>query len=834
MGFVYDDARGQAIGLQSPNMNGSGAPPGENPMFPMNLTRRAVGGIALGTLWLWSPAVVATVQVAITPTSAIVQAGIGTQPFTATVTGTTHTGVTWQVNGTSGGSATVGTISSSGVYTAPSSVPSPATVVVRAVSVAAPARSASARVTVTAPVAVTVSPAATSVPTGATTTFTAKVAHSTNTAVTWQVNGVPGGGSTTGTITTAGVYQAPAVVPSPAAVTVTAVSVADPSRSASATVTVIQAVSMIAPRTAALTSAQTQQFTAVLAGGGPTTWTATGGTISATGLYVPDGTAGTYTVTASNGTSSVTANVAVTTLAGVYTYHNDLGRTGQNLEEYALTPATVSSGSFGKRWSCALDAPAYAQPLYVANLAIGGGTHNVVIVATQNDTVYAFDADAPSCVTYWKTSFLSAGVTAVPGQAVGSRCVDIKGTYGITGTPVIDPATGMLFLVAATQTTATQAITQTLHALDLATGTDVVTPQTIAAAAIGSSPAFSALYQNQRAGLALYNGGIFIAWASHCDTQPYNGWVMLYNEALEQLATFNATPNGSEAGIWMSGGAPVVDSTPRLFFSTGNGSFNDTNDQLPAPSDSFGESFLALDPASLGVVDYYTPSAEAAWSNADLDISSAGVLALPDGAGPSGHPNVLVGGSKQGYFWMIDRTAMSLYSSTGNNTVQFLKLPGTSACGQCLYTTPAYWNGAVYVNAIGGPVLELQLASGLLPATPTTSGNPPAATAVPTSQSAEIYKFPGATPSVSASGATNGLLWTLDNNANGTNNGSAPLGPAILRAYDATNLATTLYSSATLPADTGGNAVKFMVPVIANGHVYVAGASQLTVYGLAP
>jgi hypothetical protein len=602
----------------------------------------------------------------------------------------------------------------------------------------------------------------------------------------------------------------------------------------------------LTPRNAALTLAQTQQFSVSNAPAGTTlTWAVDGvaggnstvGTISSGGLYTAPASAGTHSVTATGSTQPAltgSAALAVTDLSGVTTWHNDLARTGQNLHEYALTPATVSGGNFGKRWSCPLDGTVYAQPLYVAHLAIGGGVHNVLYVVTMHDTVYAFDADSSTCATFWTLSLInpSAGVTT---QANVAGCADTPGEYGITGTPVIDPNSQTLYLVAAT--TENGSNVQRLHALNLVTGTEATnSPVAIAAQLPGTGDGntvvvFNPLYQNQRPGLVLTSdGGVVIGWASHCDVPaaPYHGWMMRYDAAsLAQIAVFNDTPNGNAGGIWMSGGAPAVDSGGNMFLSTGNGTFDDTTGSLApmAPNNDFGESFVRLNQATLVLQDFYTPSNYQNWSGADLDISAGGITVLPDGTGPAGHTNVMVGTDKQGHLWMIDRSSMSGYLPGMDNTVQFLTLP--YAYEYAIHSCLAYWNATIYVSVGKGPLLALQLnANGLVP----FSGS----VAIAASQSVETYNFPNPTPAISASPNGGAIAWVLDNNANGTDTGSTALGPAILRAYDATNLATTLYSSATLAADAGGNAAKFAVPVVANGHVYVAGTGVLTVYGLAP
>jgi hypothetical protein len=448
----------------------------------------------------------------------------------------------------------------------------------------------------------------------------------------------------------------------------------------------------------------------------------------------------------------------------------------------------------------------------------------------MHNSVYAFDADDPRCITYWRVSFLGTGVTSIP--ASDTACGDILTEIGITGTPVIDPTSQSLYLVAATKENASYF--QRLHALSLATGSEQAAPMPIQASVpttAGGTVTFSPLLQNQRSGLVLTSGGVYIAWGSHCDVRPYWGWLMRYDAtSLAQTTVLNTTPDGTEGGIWMSGGAPAVDSTGSLYFSTGNGTFDDTASVLPplAPRRDFGMSFLKVDPASLAVQDFYTPSQEAALSASDSDISSSGITVLPDGTGPAFHPKVLIGGDKRGHLWMIDRTQMQRFSSTSDNVVQYLTLPNPGNCADCGYTTPSFWNETVYVSINSGPLMALPLTGGLIPG---TSQN----IVVPTSQSHESYLYPSPTAMISASPAGNGIVWVLDNHTNGTGDLSTTTrNPAVLRAYDATNLGLTLYSSSVLPADSAGTAVKFTLPVVANGHVYVAGASQLTVYGLAP
>jgi len=613
------------------------------------------------------------------------------------------------------------------------------------------------------------------------------------------------------------------------------------------------------PQLAPLTLSQKQPFTATVSGGGAVSWSveaivggnAAVGTINASGLYSPGSAVGIHTIAATsvaNSSQAGTAVVAVTDLAGVYMHHNDLARTGQNLQEYALTPANVNSKQFGKIWVCAVDGDVYAQPLYVANLAIANGVHNVVFVATEHDSVYAFDADASPCMTYWHVSFVNGtNITTAPAsvlfESANIMAWDILNEIGITGTPVISPTERSLYVVAKTQETdANNHVTyhDRLHALTLATGSEQTNSPVDITATVptkSGTTIFSSQIQNQRPALLLssYADGtaVYIAWSSYSDIGAYHGWVMAYDAAtLTQVAAWTDTPNGTKGGIWMSGGGIAVDSSGALYLNTGNGTFDDTADIVPplAPNNDFGESYVKLDPSSLAVTDYYTPSQNAAWTQKDEDLASSGVTLLPDNTGPSGHPNVFVGSDKEGHLWMLDRDLMSRFSPTSDNTVQYLTLPGIASCPplNCTYSSPAYYNGKVYIGMVTNPVRAFTLVDGSF----SESGGIATASSV----TRETYGYPGVTPMISASPAGNAIVWVLDTNANGTytQTSFAASSPAVVRAYNATNLAKTLYSSSMLARDTAGNAVKFTTPVIANGHVYVAGSHQLTVYGLMP
>jgi hypothetical protein len=492
-------------------------------------------------------------------------------------------------------------------------------------------------------------------------------------------------------------------------------------------------------------------------------------------------------------------------------------RTGENLSETILTPSNVNPQEFGKLSQLRVDGAVYAQPLYKADVAVPNrGTHNVLFVATENDSVYAFDADTYALL--WHDSFIdpAAGLTPVPSQDV--RTNDIIPQIGITGTPVIDPATNTLFVIdkAKYSAGASPFYFQQLHALDLATGAEklggpVVIQANVAGRGAGTvrgRVAFDALTQNQRSGLLLDNGVVYIAWASHGDNGPYHGWLMAYNaQNLHQLSVFNTTPNGTEGGIWMSGGAPASDASHSVFIVTGNGTFS-----AQRRGNDFGDSVVKLSEAGgLRVVDYFTPVNQAFLSTHDLDLGAGGALLLPDQPGP--HQHLLVTAGKQGTVYVVDRDNLGGFGRGSDRIVE--EIPG--AMLESL-STPAYFNHAIYYvgTAPAGDVLK---------AFPIVNG-----TVFPTAAHGQyIYGFPGSTPSISANGNTSGIVWTLDNG------GFASFAPAILRAYDATNVGRELYDSTLAGArDRAGPAVKFTVPTVVNGKVYVGGFGVVTVYGLLP
>jgi hypothetical protein len=580
----------------------------------------------------------------------------------------------------------------------------------------------------------------------------------------------------------------------------------------------------LSPAAAAITLTRTQQFTATVPGGGAATWTVDGiangnstvGTISSAGLYTA-GAAGLHTVvatSAANPAQSATSTVAVTDLPGVYTYHNDTSRDGANTQEYALTTANVAS-SFGKLASCAVDGVIYAQPLWVANVTIGGAAHNVVFVATEHDSLFAFDADSTACTLLWQVSLIdgahggTAGETSVPstpGAALVASGLDIEPEIGVTGTPVIDPATGTLYVVSKS-VIAPYLFYQRLHAIDITTGNEKTgSPVTISASVPGTGSGsgsttvvFSAKQENQRAGLAFASGTVYISWSSHEDSNPWYGWVMAYQyngSSFTQSAAFNATPNTRDGGIWMSGDAPAVDANGNLYVSTGNGNF-DANSLTP-PNNDYGDSLLQLTSA-LAVNQYFAPSDEATLYADDGDFGSGGAAMLADLPAGSAVIHALVCGGKDGSLYVLNR---DLLGGLGD-VFAVQKIP----LGHGIFSTEALWNGNLYVAPAGGALDAYQL-------TPST------VQFNLTSLSSHVYGFPGSTPSVSAAGTQNGLVWALDSSSYCTYR-STSCGPSVLHAYDATDVATELWNSSTNPQDAAGYAVKFSLPTVANGRVYV-------------
>ena len=496
----------------------------------------------------------------------------------------------------------------------------------------------------------------------------------------------------------------------------------------------------------------------------------------------------------------------------VLTYKNDVSRTGQNLTESVLTTTNVNSASFGLLRFLAADGKVDAQPLYLSGLTVKGVAHNVVYVATENDSVYAYDAD--SGAQLWQVSLLGSG--EAPSDPVFG-CSQVTPEIGVTSTPVIDRtagANGTLFVVAMSRTISTATYHQRLHALDVTTGAELLnSPADISASypVAGGSMSFDPAAYEERAALLLSQGTIYTSWTSHCDVAPYSGWVMAYNEAtLAQIAVFNAAPNSGGGGpaIWMAGGGPAADAAGNVYLLTANGAFETTLTSSGFPSQSdYGNSFLKLTLSgnSLSVADYFTMYNEVDESGADEDLGSGGILLLPDLIDSGGTTRHLaVGAGKDGNLYVVNRDSMGKFNASTNNIWQQL----TGVLGGGIWSTPAYFAQTVYYGPTNGHLQAFTVADAEVNAM---------------TQSAATFTFPGTAPAVSANGTASGIVWAHEN-AN----------PAVLHAYDASNLAHELYNSsqAANGRDQFGAGNKFITPTIADGKVFVGATNGVAVFGL--
>ncbi|HEX8792099.1 MAG TPA: hypothetical protein VF765_14190 [Polyangiaceae bacterium] len=490
----------------------------------------------------------------------------------------------------------------------------------------------------------------------------------------------------------------------------------------------------------------------------------------------------------------------------VLTYHNDNARTGQYPKETLLTPSNVNATSFGKKFSQPVDSYVYAQPLFVPALKVGGQTHDVVFVVTENDSVYAFDADAAGPVL-WHTNV---------GMALScsdlNDCGDLVPGAGITGTPVIDPSTQTMYLVALSKDSGGK-FHHRLHALDLTTGAEKLGgPIDVSPTAPGTGAnsqngtvQFDPGTHYQRCALLLEGGVVYVGIGSNAESNTDNhGWVVGYKASdLTPTMTFCTSPNDNWVSVWQSGGGPASDSAGYVYLETANGTFD-----VDTGGSDYGDSALKLDPSGK-VVDYFTPFNQAALSGADIDFGSANPVVLPDQTGPVAHE--LLASGKPGILYLLNRDAMGhFHAGSDSQIVQSVSaFPNTSGVTSGIFMSPAYWNGNVYVAGIDGSVQAFGFSAGRL-------------STAPTSQTSQQFSFPGATVSVSSNGSAAGIVWVLDGSG------------GVLYAFDATNLATELYDTnqASGGRDTPGQPVKFAVPTVANGRVYVGTQTELDVYGL--
>ncbi len=510
----------------------------------------------------------------------------------------------------------------------------------------------------------------------------------------------------------------------------------------------------------------------------------------------------------------------------ILTQHYDNGRTGQNTGEVLLNTTNVNSTTFGKLFSLPVDGYVFAQPLYKGGVTVAGVAHNTIFVATEHDSVYAFDADSGGA-PLWQVSLVLNGGTTVPSGNVSSG--DIVPEIGITGTPVIDPTSNTLYVVAKTLEGGKYFLR--LHALDITSGAEkfggpVVLTATVTGTGNGSSGGkltFNPQWENQRPGLLLQNGFVYVAFAAHGDNGPWHGWILSYNAAtLAAAGSWCASPNGGGSGLWAAGAGLAADTVGagRIFAATGNGDFPVSGNVVPIPAPApstgvdFGDSIVQLTLSATGTItatDYFTPYNSASLDGSDTDLGSGGVLIPPDQSGA--YPHVLIQTGKQGRIYTVNRDALTGDGSHYcNGCSSDPEVIGTLDGVGGLWSVPAYWNGSVYFAGTSDHLKSYTLTNGLLSQSPTA-------------ESAETIGYPGASPVVSANGTTNGIVWVAETHAYSSN------GPAVLRAFDATNVSSLLYAS-DLAGDTMGPAVKFVVPVVTNGKVYVGAQKEVDVFGL--
>jgi hypothetical protein len=518
--------------------------------------------------------------------------------------------------------------------------------------------------------------------------------------------------------------------------------------------------------------------------------------------------------------------------ADVLTYHNDNARSGVDSSETILSPANVNVSTFGKVGFDAVDGKVDAQPLYVAGVSIPGqGTHNVLYVATEHDSVYAFDADTGA--ELWQVSMLGPG--EVPSDPHGGT---ITPQVGITATPVIDPNTDTMYVVAMSKLVSGNTTTyiQRIHAMDITTGADKVAPKSIDQSITypgagpggnGTDVIFDPMQYDERDALLLVNGVVYTGWASHGDHPPYTGWLIGFNaNDLSLASVLNIDPNGAPTSpflgdgsgntFWNSGGGPAADAAGNIYNTSGNGPFDPNLNAAGFPANGdYGDSFLKFTPTpgGLTVSDYFTPYNQQQLADTDKDIGSSGPM-LVDVTDSLGTPHqLLFGGDKSGNIYVVDTSNMGKFNPTSNNIYQ--ELPGAAGSGE--YGSLAAFNGQVYIGGVGAKLSAFQFVNGQLQPTPA-------------SQSSNTFGYPGTTPSISSEGNANGIVWALNDSASGSG------GPAVLYAYDASNLSNMLYNSNQAPngRDSVGPATRFMTPTIANGKVYVATADGVAIFGLLP
>lgn len=587
------------------------------------------------------------------------------------------------------------------------------------------------------------------------------------------------------------------------------------------------------PANQAVTLGQTATFSVTAAGTAPLTYQWQKGSAAIAGAtsasYTTPATTASdngtqFSVMVSNSLGNATSNAATLTInqvaattTDVLTYHNDIARTGQNLTETTLTSSNVNSAKFGKLGFYSVDGLVDAEPLYASSVSVPSkGTHNLLIVPTENDSVYAFDAD--SGATIWQITTLKTGETASDDRSCGQVSPEI----GVTSTPVIDRAqgpNGAVYVVAMSKDGSGN-YHQRLHALDLALGTELFSgPVDVQATypgtgdnSNGTDVVFDPGQYKERSALLLLNGIIYTGWASHCDIRPYTGWIIGYSEStLAQTSVLNVTPNGNEGAIWMAGAGLAADSSGNIYFLDANGDFDTTLNPQGFPSDGdYGNAFMKLSTTGdqLAVADYFEMDNEASENGSDTDLGSGGAIVLPDLSDGAGHTlHLAVGAGKDNNLYLVNRDSMGKFSSSNSGIYQELAgaLPGG------VWAMPAYFNNTVYYGSVGSPIQAFTITNAKL----STSA---------TAQTSNSFGYPGTTPSVSANGTSNGIVWAVENSS-----------PAVLHAYNANTL-TELYNSnqASNGRDQFGSGNKFITPTIVNGKVFVGTTNGVAAFGLLP
>ncbi len=759
------------------------------------------------------------------PTSQSVSVG-ETATFNVAATGTAPLAYQWQKNGTAITGATAASYTTPSTSTTDNGATFEVTVTNSAGSITSNTVTLTVNAATAAPAIVT-QPANQSVAVGQSATFSVVATGTAPLTYQWLkkasvITGATGSSYTTpaatttdngATFTVTVSNSLNTITSNPATLTVTATAVAptivSPPTNQSVTVGQSATFSVVAAGTAPLTYQWLKNGTAITG--------ATGSSYTTPAAASTDNDA-TFKVTVTNAVGSITSAaatltvIAATTTTDVLTYHNDNSRTGQNLTETTLTPSTVNSTQFGLLRVLPADGLVDGQPLIASALSVNGTLHNVVYVVTENDSVYAYDADTGTALAH--VSVLGSGETPSDDRSCGKVTPQI----GITSTPVIDRsagAHGTIYVVAMSKD-ASGDYHQRLHALDLATLAELANSPVVIQATYpgtgnnsGGTTSFDPKQYKERAGLLLANGTLYTAWASHCDDGPYQGWIIGYDQStLAQTQVLNVTPNGSDGALWSSGGGMAADSTGNIYALVANGTFDTTLDASGFPMQGdYGNAFIKLsNSAPLQVADYFDMDNTVSESTNDEDLGSGGPMLLPDQTDATGVVRQLaVGAGKDGHLYVINRANMGKFSMLNNAIWE--DMPGALPGG--VWATPAYYQGTVYYGDVGSTLKAFGIQHAMLGTTPT-------------SQTSMNFAYPGTAPAVSANGSSNGIVWAVENSQ-----------PAVLHAFAAGNLATELYNSnqAANGRDHFGNGNKYMTPTIANGKVYVGTPAGVAVFG---